>query len=318
MHARRHRLTPVSVAGLLTALLINAPTLAFAGSARQSAPPPAWMNAALTAAQRSNLLLGQMSTSQKVNLVTGNLNYNYGFYNSPLTALRVPALTMTDGPAGVRVNNQKVNGGKATALPSPIGLAATFDPSLAQPYGNVIGTEAFDTGHNVSLAPNVDIARVPLWGRVSEAFGEDPLLQQAMAVPDIQGIQSHPVVSTVKHYAVYNQEINRFTVDARVSERVLHEIYLPPFQSAVQQGHPGAVMCSFNKVNGQSACQNKSLLTNVLKGQFGFQGWVMSDYGANPTTTTSANAGLDQELPNAGNWGSKLTAAVNAGQVSMG
>ena len=256
-----------------------------------------------------------MSPEEKVDLVTGDLNFDYAFYNAPIERLGIPALTMADGPAGSRVNDRTVNGGRSTALPAPIALAATWDPELARRYGDLIGAEAFATGHNVQLAPAVDIARAPRGGRTFESFGEDPLLQARMVVPEIQGIQSHAVQATIKHFIANNQEFRRFTVDVRIDERTLHEIYLPPFEAAVREGAVAAAMGSFNRVNGTYACEHPHLLTDLLRGELGFRGWVMSDYEATWSTGDSARAGLDQEQPASRFWGERLLQAMAAGEV---
>jgi beta-glucosidase len=223
---------------------------------------------------------------------------------------------MADGPAGVRINRGDVHEGRATALPAPIALAATWTPELAAAYGDVLGAEAFASGHNVQLGPAVDIARVPTGGRTFESFGEDPLLASEIGVGVIRGIQTHPVQACVKHFAANNQEDSRATIDVRVDERTLMELYLPPFEAAVRQGGVASVMAAFNQVNGSYACQSQDLLTSILRDRFGFRGWVMSDYGANHATAESANAGLDQEQPTAGHWGEQLLAAVRGGQVA--
>jgi beta-glucosidase len=261
-------------------------------------------------------LLAELSSDEKIDLVTGDLDFGYAFCNAPIERLGIPALTMADGPAGVRVNNASVNGGRSTALPAPISLAATWDPQLARRYGDVLGAEAFATGHNVQLAPAVDIARAPRGGRTFEAFGEDPLLQSRMVAPEIAAIQRHAVVATVKHFIANNQEYRRFTTDVEVDERALHEVYLPPFEAAVVDGGVGAAMGSFNRVNGTYACEHRHLLTEVLRDELGFRGWVMSDYEATWSTADAANAGLDQEMPAPRFWGERLAAAVEAGEVA--
>lgn len=267
--------------------------------------------------RRVEALVAELSPDEKVDLVTGDLNFSYAFYNAPIERLGIPALTMADGPAGVRVNDRSVNGGRSTALPAPIGLAATWEPDLARRYGDVIGAEAFATGHNVHLAPAVDIARASRGGRTFESFGEDPLLQSRMVVPEIEGIQAHPVEATIKHFIANNQEYRRFTIDARVDERALREIYLPPFEAAIVDGAVGAAMASFNLVNGTYASEHGELLTELLRGELGFRGWVMSDYEATWSTVESATAGLDQEQPSGRFWGERLAAAVSAGEVPM-
>ena len=262
-------------------------------------------------------LVAQLTVEEKVALVTGDLNFDYGFYGAPVERVGIPALTMADGPAGVRISRKEVHGGRSTALPAPIALAASWDPSLARRYGEVLGSEAHASGHNVSLGPAVDIARVPVGGRTFESFGEDPLLQADIAVEVIRGVQSHPVEACVKHFFVNNQEEQRSVVDARVDERTMREIYLPPFRRAVQDGEVASVMASFNRVNGTYATENGALLTDLLRDDLGFAGWVMSDFGATHSTVESALAGLDQEQPSAGHWGEQLLAAVQADQVPL-
>jgi len=275
---------------------------------------PSWVDEQVE--KQVEMLVSAMTVEEKVIFVTGDLNFNYGFYSAPLERLGIPALQMADGPAGVRINRGDVHDGRATSLPAPIGLAATWDSELAHRYGDVIGAECLASGHNVSLAPAVDIARVPLAGRTFESFGEDPLLTSDMGVAVARGIQSHPVQACVKHYAVNNQEYQRATIDAVIDERALMEIYLPPFEAVVQDGEVASAMAAFNRVNGDYVCENAELLTTILREQFGFRGWVMSDYGANHSTAPSANAGLDQEQPAAGHWGEHLAAAVHDGRVN--
>ena len=282
-------------------------------SATNQLQPPSWDNPA--AAARVEAILADMTLAEKIGFVTGDLNFDYGFYSAGVERLGLPDLTMADGPAGVRVNRQDVHDGRATALPAPIALAATWDVALAQAYGDVIGAECFASGHNVSLAPAVDLARTPLAGRTFESFGEDPLLTSRIGVAVVRGIQSHPVQATIKHYAINNQEDNRAVIDAVVDERAMMELYLPPFEAAVVDGEVAAAMAAFNRVNGDFAAQNADLLTTILRQRFGFRGWVMSDYGANHATAESIEAGLDQEQPSEGHWGSQLRAAVDAGQV---
>jgi len=275
------------------------------------------MNTSLSPHERANLLLAQMTLDEKIEMVHGELPAPYGFYNAPIPRPGIPALTMADGPAGIRVARQDVNEGKATALPAPIGLAATWDLTAAKQYGDLLGHEAWATGHNVVLGPQLDIARVPVFGRLFEALGEDPRLAGEMAVRYIQGIQGHPVVATAKHYQMNTQEENRFEADAQLDERTLQEIYTPAFEAAVKDGQVGSVMGAFNKVNGIYSCENRHLLIDILKQQLGFQGWVMSDYEAAHSTVETANAGLDQEMPNGIFFSDRLREATQMGQVSV-
>src|SRR5713226_4050842 len=286
------------------------------GSSASTQNPP-WMDTSLSPHERADLLLAQMTLDEKIEMVHGELPAPYGFYNAPVPRPGIPALTMADGPAGIRVARQDVNEGKATAMPAPIGLAATWDLTAAKQYGDLLGHEAWATGHNVVLGPELDIARIPVFGRLFEALGEDPWLSGQMAVRYVQGIQCHPVVATAKHYNVNTQEENRFEADAQLDERTLREIYTPAFEAAVKDGQVGSVMGAFNKVNGIYSCEHRHLLTDILKQQLGFQGWVMSDYEAAHSTVESANAGLDQEMPNEIFFSDRLIEAIQMGQVSV-
>jgi beta-glucosidase len=299
----------------------TAPKVRAAPTARGAqATPSTWENDPAVEA-RVDDLLGQMTTAEKADLATGELNNNYGFYNNPIARLGIPAQTMSDGPVGVRIANPNIDR-RSTEFPSATAMSSSFDLGLIHDVGQTIGDEAFHTGHNIQLAPSVDIARTPLWGRAFEGFGEDPLLNGLMGAQYIQGVQANPgVMATIKHFVAYDQETNRFTVSAQVDDRALHEIYNKPFEIGVGQGHPGAAMCAFNKVNGTFACENP-LLNTMLKGEDGFRGFVMSDYNATPSTVAAANNGLDQEQPGdqgpgSANFGDRLVAAVQAGDVPM-
>lgn len=264
----------------------------------QSFPADFWWDESPDDTARARGLLRQMTLDEKVDMLHGELNNYYGFYNRPIERLGIPALTMADGPAGVRIANPDVNEQQSTQLPSPLALAATWDAGLAQDYGRLAGDEALRTGHNVLLSPAVDIARVAQAGRAFEGFGEDPLLSGTLGAAEVRGIQENPVVADLKHYNVYTQEQNRLAGgNAVVDERTLQEIYTRPFAIGVEDGRPGSAMCAFNQVNGSYACENDVLLNQILKEQLGFQGWVMSDYGATHSTAPAILAGLDQEMP---------------------
>ena len=273
-----------------------------------SAHDRSWMNTSLSPDERAALVLAQLTLEEKISMVHGKSNEAYAM--AAIARLGIPALTMTDGPAGI-------NEGQATSLPAPIGLAATWDLAAAEQYGELIASEAQATGHNVFLAPCLDLARVPAYGRLFEAFGEDPILTGQIAVRCVQSVQRHHIVATAKHYNVNSQDENRFEVDAQVDERTLQEIYTLPFAMAVQDGQVGAAMGAFNKVNGVYCCENRHLLTEILKQQVGFQGWVMSDYEATHSSVEAANAGLDQEMPSGIFFGERLLEAVQTGQVSL-
>jgi beta-glucosidase len=261
-------------------------------------------------------LLAQFTPEQKVDLVTGLVVVVHDRRSDPPPPSPVPPFSITDGPNGVRVADRTMHGGTATALPAAIALAATWSPELAGEYGDLLGAETAAHGHNVLLGPGVDIARAPWAGRTFESFGEDPLLQARLVVPEIEAIQRHRVQACLKHYIVNNQEYQRNFIDVRVDERALQEIYLPPFRAAVQAGHVASVMGSYNKINGTYACENPYTLTTVLREQLGFRGWVMSDFMGNHSTVESARAGLDWELTMQPLWGPYLLAAVQEGAVS--
>jgi beta-glucosidase len=238
-----------------------------------------------TVEARSNDLLGRMTLDEKISLLSGT-----GFDTVEIKRLGIPALHMTDGPAGVR-------SGQATSFPSPVALAATFDPKMVYAVAKAIAQEAKAKGKNVLLAPCVNIQRTPFGGRNFESFGEDPFLAARTAVAYIEGVQSENVIATVKHFAANNQEENRMTIDAKVDERALHEIFFPAFKAAVQEANSWAIMSAYNKLNGYYASENQFLLTDVLKNRWHFDGLIMSDWGAVHSTVPTLKNGLDLEMP---------------------
>ena len=274
------------------------------------------MDTALSPDERATLLLAQMTLEEKVDMLSEKSSTGM-----QVSRPGIPALTFADGPAGIRIDRSRrdVNGGKATAPPTPIALAATWDPFAAERYGDMLGREAWSTGHNVLFGPGLDIARIPSFGRLFESLGEDPVLTGQMAARYIQGVQRHPVIATAKHYNVNAQEENRLEVDAQLDERTLQEIYTLPFEAAVKDGRIGAVMGAYNKINGTFCCENSHLLTEILRQQLGFTGWVVSDFQATHSTVEAASAGLDIELdiPPAKFFGTRLLEAIAEGQVSL-
>lgn len=308
--------------GLLTAAILSIAVMmpqqaAFAAAAGTNTDRP-WLDSSRSPEERTGLLLEEMTLKEKVDFVTGNVNNFYGFYNAPVERLGIPALTMADGPTGVRIAHPDIQNKQSTAFPAPMALAATWNTETAGKYGDLVGNEAFHTTHNVLLGPGFDIARLPWGSRNFESLGEDPLLQSKLGVAYVNAVQSYPVIATAKHYLLNNQETDRFTVDSRATERAMMEIYTRPFAAAVKEAGLGSVMCSFNKINGVAACENPAALTTMLRDRIGFEGFVMSDYGANLSTVESALAGLDLETPGEpyGKWGSQLLAAVESGKVS--
>ena len=277
---------------------------AAARSAADSSSCP-WLNQSLPVSQRLKMLMAKMTLADKINMVTGaGTSQPYVFYISAIPGLCIPAMGEEDGPVGVGDGLTGV-----TQLPSAVSLAATWDPALASQYGKVVGSEEHGKGAMVNLGPTVNIDRDPRWGRSFEAYTEDPYLNAALTVSDIDGVQSTGEMAQVKHYAVYNQETSRNTAadDAIISQRAEHEIYLPAFWAATQQAKASSVMCAYSSINGQYACENDYLLHTTLDQNWAFPGFVTSDYGATHSTVGSANAGNDQEMPSAVFYGPALT-----------
>jgi beta-glucosidase-like glycosyl hydrolase len=236
----------------------------------------------------------------------------YEGYVPAQPALCIPALMEQDGSQGVAYGATNV-----TQLPAEISLASAWDPTLAYQYGVVNGQEHRAKGIAVVLGPGINIQRDPRWGRNFEMFSEDPLLTSALGTADVEGLQSQQVMADVKHFATYNQETNRGTPNDNtiVNPRALHEIYLPPFYSAITQAHAASVMCAYPLLNGVYSCQNPGLITGLLNERWGFTGFVRSDSAANASTVDSANAGLDQERGSFYWDNGQLAAAVADGEV---
>src|SRR5580704_5346794 len=307
-----------ALAATLVAVSLGLVATTSSASAASSGSPASlscpWLNQSLSIQQRVQMLLGQMTLPDKINMVTGaGFSEPYVFYISAIPSLCVPAIGEEDGPLGVGDGLTGV-----TQMPAAVSLAATFDPSLARAYGKVVGSEERAKGAMVDLGPTVNIDRDPRWGRSFEAYTEDTYLNSAIAAADIEGVQSQDEMAQVKHLAVYNQETNRNTPadDAIVSTRALQEIYLPAFWAATNIAKASSVMCAYSTINGQAACQNQYLMQTTLDQQWGFPGFVTSYYQATHSTVQSAEAGMDQEMPAPQFYGSALQAAVNSSQVS--
>ncbi|MCU1680307.1 MAG: glycoside hydrolase family 3 domain protein [Amycolatopsis sp.] len=272
-----------------------------------------WVGSTAPVPQRVSQLLAQMSQAQKISLLHGTGGAYVG--NTPaIPALCVPAVGLEDGPAGV---GEGLNG--VTQLPAPVAAAATWDVAAEQQYGAVVGSEEAGKGSTIDLGPTINIVRDPRWGRAFESMSEDPYLAGQLGAANIKGVQSTGELAQVKHLGVYNQETNRNTPsdNAIIDARTEQEIYLPQFQTSVQQGAASSVMCSYSTVNGTYACQNPGMLNNALDNQFGFPGFVTSDWGATHSTVASANSGMDQEMPGGDFFGSALQTAVTNGQVTQ-
>lgn len=267
------------------------------------------MNSDLDADARARLVLGAMTQEEKLTLVLGYFSSDAPWkkykriaegpeqaagYVPGVSRLGIPALTETD--AGTGVASQP--GGHPrlqTALPAGIATASTWDPELAYAGGRMIGNEARLSGFNVMLAGGVNLTRDPRNGRNFEYAGEDPLLAASIVGAQIRGIQSNHVISTIKHYALNDQETNRMSLSVHIDDRSARMSDLLAFELAIAQSHPGAVMCAYQRVNGVYSCESPWLLTEVLKGDWSYPGFVMSDWGAVHSTIPAANAGLDQD-----------------------
>jgi beta-glucosidase len=224
----------------------------------------------------------------------------------------IPAVHMEDGPQGVADGAVQV-----TCWPSSSQVGMTWDLDLMLQWGTALGTEQRIKGTNVHLGPDINIARVPLGGRVFEMLGgEDPYLAARLAVPYIKGVQSAGVLANAKHYINNDQESSRGSVSVNVDERTNWEVYYQPFIAAVQEANVNSIMCSYNKINSTYSCENKQTLSD-LKNGMGFQGFVVSDWGATHSTVASANNGLDIEMPDSNFFGAALQTAVNNGQVTQ-
>jgi len=277
-----------------------------------------------SAPARAQALVRQMTLDEKISLVhgTGFITGNgYTGFTPAIARLGIPAFYLADGPNGVGNGASGV-----TAFPAAINNASTWDTRLLRRYGATLGAEHAGKGNDVALAPTMNILRVPGWGRSFETFSEDPELSGDIGAAEIRGVQGQGVIADAKHFAANNQETDRLTVNAVVPERALREIYTRQFEKAVQDGGVWSLMCAYNQVNGDYACQNRHLLTDILKRGWGFGGFVVSDWFANHSTVQSANAGLDLEMPGGNtifgspapvpeSFGAALKAAVQSGAV---
>ena len=244
-----------------------------------------------------NALIGQMTLEEKAALCTGASAWT----TTPVERLGIPAMLVSDGPHGVRrVTDLDSIGAPslpATCFPSASGLASTWNVDLIHEVGQALGEECLALNVDVLLGPGNNMKRTPLCGRNFEYFSEDPFLSGELAASLIDGIQSKGVGTSLKHYAANNQEYQRFMMNAQVDERTLREIYLPAFETAVKKGKPWTVMCAYNKLNGTYCSEHRELLTDILKNEWGFEGLVVSDWGAVHDRAAALQAGLDWQMP---------------------
>jgi beta-glucosidase len=319
---------------IFSVTMLGASLLVIAGAvdARDTGQPAARASAGTHARARAEAVVARMTLDEKISLAHGlfppmaagktasELIPSAGHIDG-IPRLGIPLVRESDASLGVANQVEQRKGDVATALPSSLATAASFDVAIARAGGVMIGAEARAKRFNVLLAGGVNLTRDPWNGRNFEYLGEDPLLAGEMAGAHIAGVQSNHIVSTVKHLALNAQETGRMVVDARIDEASLRMSDLLAFQIAIEKGRPGSVMCAYNKINGDWACENRHLMTDVLKRDWGYRGWVMSDWGAVHSTAKAANAGLDQqsgqELDKAMYFAAPLKAAVQSGAVPV-
>jgi len=312
------------------AILLALPVLAWGQAAAQPPKPPKiqgpWLDKTLPPDKRADLLLEQMTLGEKIQMVHGTgwgamrpgapipagSNEGAGFVPG-IERLGIPAINLADSAVGVRM--AAVESRYGTLLPSTLGAAASFDPEAAFLYGSVIGRELRDQGYNMSIGGGVDLIREPRNGRNFEYAGEDPILAGTMVGQLMKGLQAQQVMGDIKHYAFNDQETGRNILNVILDKRAMQETDLLAFQIAIKIARPAGVMCSYNKVNGDYACENDYLLNQVLKKEWGFQGWVLSDWGGTHSTTKAALSGLDQEMPGDRFFGAPLEKAVDSREV---
>src|ERR1700737_3855535 len=305
---RRNKLSArMRVAKLWRLFFLVGIALFLACECRQASPQSAQPSQA-DREQRVDGLLAKMTLDEKVKLIGGTND----FYIQGIPRLRLPALRMSDGPLGVH------DYGATTAYPAGIALAASWDTDLARRVGESMGKDARARGVHFILAPGMNIYRAPMNGRNFEYFGEDPYLASRLAVSLEEGIQGRGVIATAKHFAANNQEYGRMDHSSDVDERTLREIYLPAFEASVKEAKVGALMDAYNLVNGVYMTQNRALNIDIAKKEWGFDGIIMSDWGATHDGIAAANGGLDLEMPSAAFMNKHaLLPAIQSGEVSI-
>ncbi|HEY4079815.1 MAG TPA: glycoside hydrolase family 3 C-terminal domain-containing protein [Burkholderiaceae bacterium] len=279
-----------------------------AACAAQAATTPVYRDRSAPVEARVADALKQLTQDEKLALIGGDRD----FYIRAIPRLGLPEIRMADGPIGVR------NDTRSTAYPASVALAASWDVGLANDFGTALGRDGRARGVHIQLGPAVNIQRVPQNGRNFEYLSEDPFLAARFGVAIVKGMQSQGVVATVKHYAANNQETERMTIDARIGERALREIYLPAFEAAVKEGGAWAVMSAYNRLNGDYATANQWLNLQVLKKEWAFPGVLMSDWDATHDTLGAAAGGLDLEMPSGKSMNAKaLKPFMDGGQITQ-
>jgi beta-glucosidase len=314
----------VGLAALATAIFAGTSALAqFPGM-----PQPkhyAWSDASLSPDQRADLVIKEMTLDEKVSLLHGQgmpffsnrpseSNGGAGYTNS-IPRLGIPAIQMADSAYGV--TRGAAAGRYSTALPNNLAAASSWDPDAAYEYGQLIGRELRNEGYSMTLGGGVNLPREPRNGRTFEYMGEDPLLAGTLDGNVEKGVQSQYIIGDLKHYAINDQESGRNAVNANIDKRAMRETDLRAFEIALGISDAGGVMCSYNRVNGDFACENSYLLTDVLKKDFNFKGFVLSDWGGTHSAAKASHAGLDMEQPDKIFFGDPLQKAVEAGEISQ-
>ncbi len=278
-----------------------------------------WSDPAMSPDQRADLVIKEMTLDEKVSLLHGERAHFFNPLGSDGTKaiprLGIPALQMADSSYGV--TKGAASGRYSTVLPNNLAAASSWDPDLAFQYGALIARELRDQGYNLSQGGGVNLTREPRNGRTFEYQGEDPLLAGTMVGNFVRGIQSEQIIGDLKHFAVNDQESGRNSLNANISKRAMRETDLRAFEIALGISNAGSVMCAYNRVNGDFACENPYLLTDVLKKDFGFKGFVLSDWGGTHSTVKASHAGLDMEQPHNIFFGDALKQAVERGDVSQ-
>jgi beta-glucosidase len=316
--------------GVCLVLLLFATSIALPAFGRSQPNKPSfpWMNTRLSPDERAALVLKEMTLDEKITLLHGTGHPGLGPM-SPLSSgsnggagyvvgiprLGIPGIQMSDAAYGVRSSGQ--NGRYSTALPCNLAAAASWNLDAAYEYGALIGRELRAQGFNMSLGGGVDVTREPRNGRNFEYLGEDPILAGKLVAQLIKGTQDQHVLGDIKHYALNDQESGRNAVSVNIDERSMRETDLLAFEIGLRDGNPAGVMCSYNRVNGEYACDNKYLLTDVLKKEWKFPGFVLSDWGAAHSIAKASSAGMDHEQPNEYFYGDALKKAVQSGKVPM-
>ena len=317
---RRHAFVALVSTVSVASVLAQAPQ-------RQAAPKGPWMDKSLSPDERADLVVQQMTLDEKISMLHGRggfqaegaiSNGGAGVIQG-VPRLGLPPIQLADSAVGVRAAAER--GRYATLLPSTLALAAAWDLALAYEYGEVIGRELRDQQYHASLGAGVNLMREPRNGRNFEYAGEDPVLAGKTIAQLVKGLQSQKVIGDIKHYALNDQETGRNIGDVKMSKRIMRETDLLAFEIAILESQPGMVMCSYNKLNGEWACENDYLLNQLLKKTWGFKGAVVSDWNATHSTAKAAMAGLDCEQPGGpaerARFGDALKKAVDAGEVPM-